>query len=335
MNIERVARLLTVNLRLCLLEIASNPTRSIISALGIFLGTASLLVNIAFIRAMKDSVNTEMDRMGGLTIINITAREAETDEEKLNYRRSPGLLLSDGDAVVERVPQVEMVLLQNEVGWRRFNGGGRESGAVLKAVGSDHMDVYNYAVTLGTGLTAEHHDRRERVCILGPDIATRLFGSEQAALGQTVNTMGRLSMRVVGILETKDRFESRSREVLMPFNTYDIVMGSVSGRTGSVVLKVRSVDQIERAKVNIEAVMRTLHRGVMDFEVATNVEKLKDMQETNRGIQVVLAAIAFISLCVGTISIMNTMFGTIGDRIREIGLRKALGARVVTCSHSS
>jgi putative ABC transport system permease protein len=73
--------------------------------------------------------------------------------------------------------------------------------------------------------------------------------------------------------------------------------------------------------------MRELHRGVVDFSVETNVEKLKDMEATNAGIQVVLAAIALISLCVGSISIMNTMFGTIGDRIREIGLRKALGAR--------
>lgn len=328
MNAERVLALLAVNLRLCLLEVGSNPTRSAISALGIFLGTASLLVNIAFIRAMQDSVAREMEKMGGVTIITVTGKSAETDEEKLEFRRSPGLRLADADAVAERVPQVEMVLPQNEVGWRRVNGGGRESGGRLLAVGPDHLQAYNYEVSLGSPLTLEQHQRRERVCLVGPDIATRLFGTERDALGATVNSMGgRLSLRVVGILTARDRYDSRSREILFPFSLYESTLGSVSGRTGSLYLKVRDVASVEPAKRAIETVLQELHRGVMDFAVETNVERLKDMEATSLGIRVVLGAIAFISLCVGSVSIMNTMFGTIGDRIREIGLRKALGAR--------
>jgi putative ABC transport system permease protein len=255
-------------------------------------------------------------------------KDAETDEDKLEYRRSPGLRLSDADAVMARVPQVEMVLPQNEVGRRHINGGGRESGGRLLAIGPDHLRVYNYTVRTGSPISEEQYLRRERVCLIGPEIAKQLFGSDQAALGANVNSMwGRLSLRVVGVLQTRDRFDRRSRELLFPFSLYESTLGSVSGKTGQVVLKAKTVEGIAAAKPAIESVMRELHRGVTDFSVETNVEKLKDMQATNVGIQAVLAAIAFISLCVGTISIMNTMFGTIGDRIREIGLRKALGAR--------
>jgi len=328
MNAERVLALLAVNLRLCLLEVGSNLTRSVISALGIFLGTASLLVNIAFIRAMQDNVSREMEKMGGVTIISVVGRSAETDEEKLEFRRSTGLHLAEADIVAERVPQIEMVLPQNEVGWRRVTGSGRQAGARLLAVGPQHLQAYNYTVVRGAPFTVEQHERRERVCLVGPETAKQLFGSEQAALGARVSSMGgRLSLRVIGILEARDRFDSRSREILFPYSLYERTLGSVSGRTGKLYLKVRDVASVEPAKRAVETVLRELHRGVSDFAVETNVERLKDMEATSLGIRVVLGAIAFISLCVGSISIMNTMFGTIGDRIREIGLRKALGAR--------
>jgi putative ABC transport system permease protein len=276
---------------------------------------------------MQDNVSREMELMGGLTIISIVAKSAETDEEKLAYSRSPGLRISDGDALVARVPQVEMVLPQNEIGWRGVSGAGRRSGGQPIAIGPDHLTTYNYTVSLGSPISLEQHQRRERVCLIGSDIATRLFGSEKAALGGTVNTMERLSLRVVGIIETKNRYDSRARQVLFPFSVYESTVGSASGRTGTIKVKVKRIGDIAPAQQAIEATLRDLHRGVNDFSVETNVEKLKDMEATSLGIRVVLAAVAIISLLVGSISITNTMFGTIGDRIREIGLRKALGAR--------
>jgi len=323
---ERVVRLVQVNLKLCMLEILSNAARSIISALGIFLGTASLLVNIAFIRAMQENVSRELEQMGGVTIITVVAKEAESDEDKLEYRRSPGLRFSDADDILARVPRVKAFLPQKEVGWRRVRGAGRDSGARLTAIGPDHLTAYNYTIAHGSPITREQHGRRERVCLVGPDLATRLFGSEKDALGAGV-MVDRLNLRVVGVLETRSRYDSRSRELLFPFSVYETSIGSASGSTGQLMMQVGSVDDIEPATRQIESVLRDVHRGVTDFNVETNVDKLKDMQAASMGIRVVLAAVAIISLLVGSISIMNTMFGTIGDRIREIGLRKALGAR--------
>ncbi len=326
MNVERVFRLLQVNLKLCLLEVFSNIARSVISALGIFLGTASLLVNIAFIRAMQDNVSREMEQMGGLTIISVVSKDAETDEDKLEFSRSPGLKFADGDVLVERIPQLETVLQENALGWRHVSGGGHDSGARPVATSPNHLAVYNYKLAMGSAITLEQHKRRERVCLIGSELARRLFGSDRDALGGVVS-FSRLSLRVVGTIESRNRFDSRSREILFPFSVYESTIGSASGRTGTLKVKVRTMGDIEPAKQAIERVLRDLHRGVTDFSVETNVEKLKDMEATSLGIRVVLAAIAIISLCVGSISIMNTMFGTIGDRIREIGLRKALGAR--------
>ena len=327
MNTGRVLALLAVNLRLCLLEIFSNRTRSAISSLGIFLGTASLLVNIAFIRAMKDNVNREMERMGGVTILTVNEKQPDDDDERLSFRRSPGLQRAEADALAARVPQVQVLLPQNEVGWRHVNGGTRESHGHVMAVGPNHLAVYDYAVRSGSSISVEQYQRRERVCLLGPELATQLFGSEQAALGSSVTIMERLSLRVVGILEARDRFDWRSREVLFPFSVWQTTFAPVSGRTSQLVLKVADVEQVEPARRAITAALREMHRGVEDFTVDTNADKMQDMQQASLGIRVVLAAIAFISLCVGSVSIMNTMFGTIGDRIREIGLRKALGAR--------
>ncbi|MBD3316562.1 MAG: FtsX-like permease family protein, partial [Chitinivibrionales bacterium] len=94
-----------------------------------------------------------------------------------------------------------------------------------------------------------------------------------------------------------------------------------------VAVLLESVDYVDRAKRDLHTAVKIDHRGVEDFKIDASYDKIKEMEAASRGMKVILWSIAAISLIVGGVSIANIMFATIGDRIREIGVRKALGAR--------
>lgn len=325
MSASRVAVLLMVNLRLCLLEIFSNPARSIISVLGIFLGTASLLVNMAFMRAMQDNIAKSLDQMGGATILVIKEKEPEDEEQELEFHRSGGLKMSEVNRIAKDIPGVESVLRFREVGWGTFRSGGKRTHGRIVAIGPDYHRIYNYQLDQGREFTPLEYQGRARVCIVGPRIGDRLFGEGEPLVGKTI-TIERTPCEIVGVIATKSRWDHRSRECHVPYELYKQTVG-VPDKVSEVSVKVTDVSVVEEVRDAFTRQLQVAHRGVEDFEVEASLDKIKEMENASMGIRIVIGAIAFISLCVGAISIMNTMFGTIGDRIREIGLRKALGAR--------
>lgn len=328
MNVIRLAGVLAVNFRLCLLEVFSNKTRSIISSFGIFLGAASLLVNVTFLRGMDANVQYNMDKIGGLSILTVRNREPKNEQEMLAFHRSPGLTMRQMELLRDSIAGVEYLLPEGDLHWERVAGGGKRTHANMLAVGRHHLQTYNYEIAAGTELTRMHYARAEKVCLMGPRVARRLFGDPHSALGNEVRNRG-VSYEIVGILQTAERFDRRSRELLIPYSTYQALFAGRSNGIDEIALKARSVEEIPRVKHQLETMLQGMHRGAPDFEVEASIDKIKEMEAAAMGIRVVVVAIAAISLTVGAISIMNIMFGTIGDRIREIGIRKALGARKV------
>jgi ABC-type antimicrobial peptide transport system permease subunit len=275
---------------------------------------------------MDKSIQDTLEQSGGITMVTVKQTEAKDDKEKIQFQRSPGLSLSEAAVLKQRIPAISMVIAQKDLFWSHVRGGGNESGGRVTAVSRDHLALYNYSLATGEGFTDDQFAKRHKVCIIGPQIATQLFGSAEHAIGQTLYYRS-LGLKVIGVIKTKSRFEQRSREILFPFPVYQHSIGGQTNKVSEFVLKIDNASQVDRVKRQLEAQLASLHRGVVDFSIETNLDKIKDMKTAALGMQILLAAIAFISLAVGSISIMNIMFGTIGDRIREIGVRKALGAQ--------
>ena len=125
MNWIRLRSLLAVNLRLCFNEILSNRSRTIITTLGIFLGVASLLINLAFVRAMDADVKLNMEKIGGLNLVTLKALEPITREEKMAFQHSPGLTMGEAEELVEQYPYITAVIKQKEMRSRLFFQGKR------------------------------------------------------------------------------------------------------------------------------------------------------------------------------------------------------------------
>lgn len=328
MRLSRWRAVLTVSLKLCLLEVYTNRSRSFITSLGIFLGVAALLFNLAFVRGMDDDLRSGMEKVGGLNVITLQAAEPVTPDEKTLFQRSPGLSIAEAEQLVEEFSYVNSTIRRKDLNWKRFHAAGKRSHGKLTAVGTEYLEVYNYQVSHGRTLSEEDMTKRKHVCLIGSRLAERLFEGSGKALGKSLQVRGIL-LQVVGIIHSSTHRDRRAMECLFPFSTYATRFREATRGLSEVSLLLSSSVYVEQARNELSRRVQSLHRGVKDFEVEASLDKIREMQTASQGMKIILWSVAVISLVVGGISIMNIMFATIGDRIREIGVRKALGARRV------
>lgn len=322
----RFFEIVTVNFRLCILEITSSISRTTITTLGLFLGVASLLVNLAFVRGMDDDLQANMEQIGGLNILTVRQIEAETPQEQKRFQRSPGLSFDQLDSVSADLPYVETVLRSHEIGWNRFSGAGNRSHGFVIACDPQYFSIYNYSVEKGRLLNEEDMRGNSPVCIIGKRLAERLFPGMDP-IGQRITIRRVYSVTVVGLLDSKSVRSRRDIECCIPFPLYASRFQNADRNLESASIVLTGSDVAEQARSRLFQRIKAKHRGVEDFDIELSADKIKEMRAASMAMKIVFLSIAFISLLVGGISIMNIMFATIGNRIREIGIRKALGAK--------
>lgn len=318
-------RLSIINSRMCFTEIVSNKTRSFITSFGIFLGVASLLGMIAFVRGFQNDTERQLEQMGGVRTLTIEEIEAESPEEQLSFARSPGLRLYQVQKTMEEIPEIEAVFPVGEGPYRRLKANGRERWAFIQAVSYGHLHEYNYKVGRGRAFDKEDYEKGNAVAIIGERVAERMWDTPEDAIGNTV-AVGPFLFKVIGLIETPTQRDFRRMHFLYPYPIYQDRIAGHGGRISKIDVKVKSIKHIESVRNQLEHILLGYHRGVQDFEVQLNTEKLEDQQKANKVLSILLGVIASVSLIVGGIGIANIMFATISERIREIGIRKALGA---------
>jgi putative ABC transport system permease protein len=153
----------------------------------------------------------------------------------------------------------------------------------------------------------------------------RMFPEAKSPLGKNI-VFDNMTLKIIGTLYTEDRWDRRSRALIFPITTYLTYVGGTDAKMSELRIKVESIKALEPVREKVYARLLSLHRGVSDFDIVLNEDKLEEMENTQRALNILLYVVAILALFTGGISIMNIMFATIGDRIREIGLRKALGA---------
>ncbi len=326
MKTIRLYTTILVNLKLCALEIYTNRTRTMITTLGLFLGVAALLANLAFVRGMDDNLRENMERVGGLNILTIKTVEPVTREEKMKFQSSPGLSIDEAEEIVEELPYVKAVLLYKNLNWNRMTAKGKRTWGKLIAVSREYLDVYNYRVERGRNFTRKDFQRHRHVCIIGKRLAQRLFDKGVNPVGATL-LIRNIPLSIIGIIETKNIRNERASECIFPFSVYAMRFSNARRNLNEVSLLLTGSDVVRQAQRDVTHRYLAKHRGVRDFEVEASMDKLREMETAVKGMKIILWSIAAISLIVGGISIMNIMFAGIGDRIREIGIRKALGAQ--------
>jgi putative ABC transport system permease protein len=302
--------------------------RTVITSFGIFLGVVSYLVNVAFLRGIEEDIKKNMEEIGGLSILTIKKKTASTDEEKTTLSSSQGIQLSEIDTIAKQLSYIKSTLPKADLEWEMIKANGKNTYTKPIAASSEYLEAFNYEVEKGRIFTSNDYNTTINVCLIGKRIVESLFEKDYNCIGKKVSIFNQ-AFTIIGIIKTEDSYSWKSIQFIFPYSLYTYRFGQKTKYVDEISVELVSSDFAEKAIIDITRILKQIHRGIEDFEIEANLTKLNELKAASSGIKILLSVISIITLCIGGISIMNIMFAALGDRIREIGIRKAMGARRV------
>ena len=308
-------------------SLSANKLRSSLTMLGIIIGVGAVITLMSVGRGTQAMVTSRFEEMGTNLLMVMGARGAANS-----------LTLEDAEALTDPniTPSVVRVAPQNQSS-AGVIAGSESITTTINGVTPDSQWVQNYTVDLGRFISDGNIEERAMVAVLGNDLSQDLFGSDNP-VGQQIKIAGRL-FTVIGVLEAKGgAFMGRSADdmLVIPITTFQSRLFPQHTATGEAVVQtinvqVASPELTEKATQEVSAVLRERHRlsasDEDDFTFVSQEEIISAVSEMTDIFTIVLGAIAGISLLVGSIGIMNIMLVSVTERTREIGIRKAVGAK--------
>ena len=318
--------------KVAILAILRNKTRSLLTCIGIIVGIAAVIAVLAIGKGAQAAMVKEISSMGnnlmmvfpdrnrkGAVRTGMGSGQTMTADDAEAIKRELGHLVSSVSPAIN----VNSQLVRENKNWSS-----RVSG-----VSCDMPEIRNWQVEEGRFFEESEQRSYARVCVIGSTVKNNLFAEDEDAVGKTIR-IGAMPFKVVGVLESKGANgwgQDQDDTVMAPYTTVGRVLQRSTFRAINMMnVSLHSMDDVDEAKREVAALLRQRHRLAdyedNDFETRDTTEIMNTIGSVSSLMTVLLAAVAAISLLVGGIGIMNIMLVSVTERIKEIGLRMAIGA---------
>ena len=324
----------TDTFRTAMEAVRTHRLRSMLTILGILIGITAVILTVGLGNGAKAEVREQIDELGTNLLVISPGSSTDSSGNRGGFGSSSTLTIGDAEALdsVDAVPDAVAVAPVATSSVSLVNGTENWT-TTLTGTTPSWKKVRSRDVSTGRFITRDDELDAAKVVVLGPDTASELFPNENP-VGQTVTYDG-TSLTVIGVLEElSSSSETTNNDLaIVPISTYSqrLIGGTDRNSVSAIYVKSSSEATLSATYQEANALLINLH-GVtssddIDFSIATQESILTAAASVDRTMTMMLGGIAVISLLVGGIGVMNIMLVSVSERIREIGLRKALGAK--------
>jgi putative ABC transport system permease protein len=315
--------------------LSANKLRSLLTVLGVSIGVSAVIVLVAVGNGSGKAVQERLEAMGTnlLTVSTTGGGGGFLRGQAGPSAQQYSLTLDDAAALADKrlVPDVAAVAPVTTSSGTATSGD--TSYTVNQVVGTTpaYLPATNTPVENGRSFTQQDVDTSQRVIVLGQTAATELFGRPARAVGQTIK-LGAVDFAVLGVLASKDStgFFDPNATAIVPITTLRATQAGY-GALNQIVVQAADKDRVDTAQAEVTQLLTARHQVPTDqtspYRITNSAQILQTSQDTAKTFTALLATVAAISLVVGGIGVTNIMLVTVTERTREIGIRKALGAR--------
>ena len=323
-SIVRFGNITVVGLK----SIARNKMRSLLTALGIVIGVACVIVSVAIGAGVAQSVSEMINALGSNYIMIMPGTATQSGARM--FTGNSTLTEEDADAIKREASAVAYVSPNNRTA-AQVVAGELNWSTQIQGVGVEWPNIRSWNIDEGAFFTDNDVKSAAKVAVLGKTVADSLF-PQGGAIGAIVRIKN-VPFRVTGILEKKGGSTMGSDQDDVIIAPYTTVMKRLSGQNkiGMIIVSAASAEQVQEAQEQIDALLRQRHRIPPGGDTDWMMRSQEEIAQTNANqvglMRNLLLGIAIVSLFVGGIGIMNIMLVSVTERTREIGIRMAIGAR--------
>jgi putative ABC transport system permease protein len=319
-------------LRMAVHGVLANRLRSLLTLLGITIGVASVIILVAVGHGSAVAIEKQIEGLG-TNMLTVQAGGRFFGRAAARSTSFTFLTVKDVKALQDKTaaPDIKTVSpVANVDSATATRGSATETPNQVLGTTPSYAEARKESVSEGTFITDADQRNHDRVAVIGPTVVENLFGGSDP-LGQTIQLNG-ANFKIEGVLTSKgsNGLQDQDDVVIVPLSTAQDLLIGQSGELSQIVLEATSSSSVSAAEAEATSILTPTHHntdGTAAFNILNQASLLSASTSNEHTLTVLLAAVAAISLLVGGIGVMNIMLVTVTERTREIGIRKAIGAR--------